>query len=156
MFSASCGSWRWRVGKWGGWGVGGWGSSGVPPTHMHTHAHTCTCMHGKHGNFMQMATPIGFWEILGIPYDVTCACMCMWVGCALSLPPTPPPGDPRNHSKFNSTWTNRDISILFKDLKFVETPPPMDGCIIWWVGGWVDGWGQVKSLKIWKLLTESR
>ena len=32
----------------------------------------------------------------------------------------------------------------------------------WWVGGWVDmggwvnGWGQVKSLKILKMLTESR
>ena len=46
-----------------GWG-GGWmfveGGWGVPPTHMHTHARTCTC--GKHDNFMQMAAPIG-----GIP-----------------------------------------------------------------------------------------
>ena len=39
----------WGVG--GGWmGVGdGWGC--LP--------HMCTCMHGKHDNFMQMATPIG-------------------------------------------------------------------------------------------------
>ena len=55
----------------------------MPPTHMHVHA--CTCMHGKHDNFMQMAATIGFGEILGIPYDVICArvcvrmhaCMCM-------------------------------------------------------------------------------
>ena len=54
---APCGS--------GGGVGGGWG---VPPhmctcTHMHVHArmhmHACTCMHGKHDNFMQMATPIG-------------------------------------------------------------------------------------------------
>ena len=50
-------------------GGGGWGMS---PTHMHMHAHACmhthacTCMRGKHGNFMQMATPIG---ISGNPGD---------------------------------------------------------------------------------------
>ena len=71
------------------------------------HVHARTCMYGKHGNFMQMAAPIGFGEILGIPYDVirtcvrmcmrACACMCMWVGCILSPPPTtidPPPHPP--------------------------------------------------------------
>ena len=164
------------LGIWDGWmGVGSdWG---VPThmctytcihthtcthTHMHTHAHTC--MRGKHDNFMQMAAPIG-----GIPGNSlwchmhmhvhACTYICMYVG-ASSLhpqphPPTPPTpsGDPRNQSKFNSTWTNWDLSILFKDLKSVETSPPMGGCIIWWVGGCVDGWGQVKTLKI---LTESR
>ena len=43
-----------------GWGVDGWGwevVGGYPP-----HTCTCTCMHVKHDNFMQMATPIG-----GIP-----------------------------------------------------------------------------------------
>ena len=34
---------------------------------------------------------------------------------------------------------NQDILILFKDLKSVETPPPMGGCMVWWVGGWVGG-----------------
>ena len=46
------------LGVGGGWGV---------PTCAHTctcthtcmHTHACTCMHGKHGNFMQMAAPIG-------------------------------------------------------------------------------------------------
>ena len=84
--------------------------------------HTRTCMHGKHGNFMQMAAPIGFGEIPGIPYDVICMCVCMHVHVCICVhvhvggvhhlttphphPPTPPPlrrGDPQNHSKFNST-----------------------------------------------------
>ena len=79
-----------------------------------------------------------------------CACMCACVyahacahgwGASSHHPPLPsthppnPQGDPRNHSKFNSTLTNQDISILFEDLKSVETPPPMGECIIWWVGG---------------------
>ena len=34
---------------------------------------------------------------------------------------------------------NQDISIPFEDLKFVETPPPIAGCLVWWVGGWVGG-----------------
>ena len=48
-----------------GWGGGGW-LGGAPHTRAHAracmHAHTCTCAHGKHDNFMQMAAPIG-----GIP-----------------------------------------------------------------------------------------
>ena len=102
-----------------GWGGAGWmgvgGGWGVPPTHVHTHvyacthmhacththAHACTCMRGKHDNSMQMAGPIGFGEIPGIPYDVICACACMRVhvhmcGGTLSPPPTPihPPPHP--------------------------------------------------------------
>ena len=153
----------------GGWvdGGGGW-LEGAPHTCAHacacTYAHVCTCMCGKHGNFMQMAAPIGFGEIPGIPYDVICACVCVHVHVHMGgvhplttpnpHPPSPPSprGDPQNHSKFNSTWTNLDISILFEDLKSVETFPSMGGCIIWWVGGWVDGWGQVKSLNILKIV----
>ena len=119
MFQAPCSS-------------GGVGWLGVPPTHVHMHACTCTC--GKHDNFMQMAAPIG-----GIPGNS------LWCH-----PPNPPPpgGNPQNHSKFNSTWTNWDISILFEDLKSVKTSPPMGGCIFWWVGWWV-GSGQItKNLKI--------
>ena len=113
---------------WGGWvdGGGGW-LGGAPNTHAHARAcmHTRTCMRGKHDNSMQMAAPIGFGEIPGIPYDVICACVCMHAracmcmcvhmcgGDPVTTPhphlPTPPPprvGDPRNQSKFNSTLTN--------------------------------------------------
>ena len=92
-----------------GWGAGwmgcGWWLGGCPP-HMCTcmHAHACTCMCGKHDNSMQMAGPIGFGEIPGIPYVIracacvcvcACTCMCTCVGGTLSPPPTPihpPPG----------------------------------------------------------------
>ena len=61
----------------------------------------------------------------------------------------PPRGvDPRNHLKFDNTSTYQDISIPFEDLKSVKNSPHMGGCVVWWVVGWVDGWGQVKSLKI--------
>ena len=145
---------------------GSWGwLGGAPHTRAHAricmHVHTCTRTHVKHDNFMQMAAPIG-----GIPGNsLWChmhvcvhACMCMCVEGTLSPPPTtihPPPtprGDPQNQSKFNSTWTNQDISIPFEDLKSVETSPPMGGCMVWWVGGWGGWWvgsGQnTKNLKI--------
>ena len=32
---------------------------------------------------------------------------------------------------------NRDISILFEDLKYVKTPQPMGGCMVLWVGWWM-------------------
>ena len=157
------------LGVGGGWvyeGGGGWGCPPHTCTHTHMHVHTCVV-----NMIISCKWPPPLGEYLGIPYDVICACVrahaCASGWCAPPHhpnphPPTPPPprGDPWNHSKFNSTWTNRDISILFEDLKSAETFPPIGGCIIWWVGGWVggwvDGWAQVKSLKIWKLLTESR
>ena len=100
-----------RLWGWGGWvdGGGGW-LGGAPHTCAHararTHAHARTCMRGKHDNSMQMAAPIGFGEIPGIPYDVicacacvrvrACACVCTCVGGTLSPPPTPihPPPHP--------------------------------------------------------------
>ena len=83
----------------GGWvdGGGGW-LGGAPHTcaHAHacTHAHARTCMRGKHDNSMQMAAPIAFGEIPGIPYDAICACVCMRVHvpvCGGTLLPPPPP-----------------------------------------------------------------
>ena len=143
MFWAPCSS--------GGGGVGsGWGC----PPHTCTCMHACTCMRGKHDNFMQMAAPIG-----GIPGNSLWCHMCMCVhahvcthvhvhvcgGHPLTTPthihppPPTPRGDPRNQSKFNSTWTNRDISIPFEDLKSVETSPRIGGCMVWWVGGLMGG-----------------
>ena len=97
-----------------------------------------------------------------------CAHVLRAPSCHPSLRSTPTPqGDPQNQSKFNITCTNRDISIPFEDLKSVKNSPPMGGCMVWWVGGWLggwmggwlaglDGWGQVKTLKILKMLNESR
>ena len=93
--------WGWGV----GWmGVGGWVGGGAPP-HTCMHAHACTCMHGKHDNFMQMAASIGFlgnpWEFPMMSYVHTCACMHVCVhmcgGHPLTTPtpihpPTHPPG----------------------------------------------------------------
>ena len=129
---------------------GGWMWVGGAP---HTHAHALTCMH-THACMVNIIIsckwlpPLG--ESLGIPYDVICTCMCMRLcvhvcrGHPLTTlhpyPPTPyPQGGHLDQSKFNSTWTNRDISILFKDLKSVETSSPTSGCIVfgglgWWVG----------------------
>ena len=97
-----------------GWG-GGWMGLGVfggcPHTCAHTrartHTHARACMRGKHDNFMQMAAPNGFGEILGIPYDVicvrtcvrmrACACVCTCAGGTLSPPPTPTHPPPHHH-----------------------------------------------------------
>ena len=45
-----------------------------------------------------------------------------------------------NHKNFNKTWSNRDNSILFEDLWFVYTLPPLDRCMGGWLGGWVGQW----------------
>ena len=53
-------------------------------------------------------------------------------------PPHSHPGGTPQISK-NSITLEWDILIPFKDLKSVETPPPMGGWIVWWVGGWMGG-----------------
>ena len=45
-----------------------------------------------------------------------------------------------NHKNFNKTWSNRDNSILFEDLWFVDTLPPLDRCMGEWLSGWVGQW----------------
>ena len=125
----------------GGFGWMGWGwLGGVSHTCAHAcacmHTHTCTCMCGKHDNFMQMATPIGgihgnsLWCHMHICVD-GCVCMHMHVHMCGGAPPHHPPP---------LSCPNQDNSILFEDLWFVETPPPMGGC----VGGWV-GSGQITN-----------
>ena len=93
-----------------------------------------------------------------------CACMCVHVkyvhAYVHGTPPThpyppPPPStnlppprgvDPQNHLKFDNTSTYQDISIPFEDLKSVKNYPPMGGCVVWWVGGWLGGlMGWVRS-----------
>ena len=64
----------------------------------------------------------------------------------IHLSATPQGGGPRNHLKFNNTSTYQDISIPFEDLKSVKNSPPMGGCVVWSVGGWLGGlMGGVRS-----------
>ena len=116
------------------------------------YAHACACTHAHVYMYRNCKWPLTWRH----PYlsCLTCiwVCGCMCVHGTWDTPDTPTPnpiyppitlhrvGDPRNQLKFNNTWTNEDNSILFEDLKFVENPPPMGGCIVWWVVGWVDGW----------------
>ena len=90
-----------------------------------------------------------------------CVCVCMHVHvCMHGIPPTypypPPPHlpihhpprgvDPQNHLKFDNTATYQDISIPLEDLKSVKNSPPMDGYVVWWLGGWLGGlMGGVRS-----------
>ena len=155
MFWAPCGSGGGGMGGWG-WGVGGWGW-GMPPTHMHMHMHACTCAHSKRDNFMQMAAPFG--NPLDFPmmsYTQVRMCMHMHVHMCRGHPPHhpqptsthphPPGGYPRISQNSIALELIKIFSILFEDLKSVETSPPMGGCMIWWVSGWEGGlMGGVRS-----------
>ena len=154
MFWAPCCSGE-GPGGWEGVSGGILGHGGYPHMHAHTyacmHTHTHTCIE------LQMAASMeaSMFSMFNMHVHV-CACVCAWDTPHTPIPtPTPsthlPPlrgVDPRNHLKFDNTSTYQDISILFEDLKSVKNSPPMGGCVVWWVVGLVDGWGQVKSLKI--------
>ena len=146
----------WRGGRWVGGCLGVSGGMGGCP---HMHAHACTHMHTHTCIELQMATSMEASMFSMFKMHVcTCVCMHACMGHPHTHPYLPPPHppichpsrgvDPRNHLKFDNTSTDQDISIPFEDLKSVKNSPPMGGCVVWWVGGWVDGWGQVKSLKI--------
>ena len=145
-----------------GWGVGGlgWGVVGGTP---HTHAHTHACMVNMIIS-CKWPPPWGNpWEFPIMSYVGAHVCMHVHVHmCGApshqallpSTHPQPPRGDPRNQSKFNSTWTIRDILILFEDLKTCGDSPTQSwvyslvggwvGCVGWWVGS-----GQItKNLKM--------
>ena len=126
-----------RLWGWGGWvdGGGGW-LGGAPNTCAHAHTHACTCMRGKHDNSMQMAAPIGFGEIPGIPYDVICACACVHVhACAhvwgdpvttphpIHPPPHPhqlTPPSPSTHPPHPPGWGTPGISQNSIVLELIE------------------------------------
>ena len=157
-----------RLWGWGGWVDVGVGWLGGAPTHVHMHAHARMHTHARACvvNMIipcKWPPPLDLGKSRGFPMmSYVCVHVCMHVHVHMggvhllttphSHPPIPLPpsgGDPQNQSKFNSTWTNWDISILFEDLKSVEIFPPMGGCIISWVGFWWVGSGQItKNLKI--------
>ena len=134
-----------------GWVDGGIGGGGAP----HTCTHACICTHActhMYRNCKWLPT----WRHPCL-LCLACLCMCMHVCACMCVhvymghppthpyPPTliypsaTPQGDPRNQLKFDNTWTNQDISILFKYLKSVNNFSPMNGCMVWWVGGWLGG-----------------
>ena len=138
-------------------GGGGW-FRGVPHTSAHactcTHAHACACMRGKHANGCpHWGNP---WEFPMMSYTCACthACACAhgWDApshhCHLSTTPLPPRGGDPGIIQNSIALELIEIFQFCEDLKSMETPPPMGGCIIWWVGWWV-GSGQItKNLKI--------
>ena len=132
--------------------LGAWGAS--PHTHMHAHAHThiYTCIeiaNGRQHGGIHVYHVYNMFNMHVRACMHACAYMCMHV-CMLHPPHThthlrPHPlirhplrgVDPRNHLKFDNTSTYQDISIPFEDLKSVKNSPPMSGCVVWWVGGWL-------------------
>ena len=146
-------------------GGGHLGASGVSP-------HTCTCMHmHTHAHLYMYRNckwpPTWRHPCLACLACLTCMCVCACVrvrtcACvhAWDIPPHihthphphppichPSRGvNPRNHLKFDNTSTYQDISIPFEDLKSVKNSPPMGGCLVWLVGGWLGGlMGGVRS-----------
>ena len=135
----------------GGGHLGAWGVSPHICTCMcmHAHTHTCTFIHYRNCKWPPT------WRhpcVACLACLTSCACVHV---CMHGTPPhtpiptptpihpsaTPPRGlDPQNHLKFDNTSNYQDISIPFEDLKSVRNSPPMDGCVVWWVGGLVGGW----------------
>ena len=144
----------WGGGRW----VGDiWGHGGVSP-HLRMHVHACTRTHAHLYMYRNCKWPPTWRHPCLACLTCMCVCACMRVhmcACvhAWDTPPyththphphppihQPPRGvDPQNHLKFDNTSTYQDISIPFEDLKSVKNSPPMGGCVVWWVSGWVGG-----------------
>ena len=145
----------WGGGRWVGGASGGMGCS-----HMHMHMHARTRTHAHLYMYRNCKWP-PTWRHPCLACMCMRTCMCIHVhACMHGTPPPhpyPPPSpsthplpargvDPQNHLKFNNTSTYQDISIPFEDLKSVKNSPPMGGCVVWWVVGWLGGlMGGVRS-----------
>ena len=146
---------RRQVGGWDLWGHGDVPTHACTCTHMHAHAHMhmYTCIEIANGHPHGGIHVYHVYNMFTICMHVCMhACMCVHKHACMGHPPThpyspppqsmhppPPRGNPWNQSKFNNTWTNQDNLILFEDLKSVETPPPMGGCMVWWLAGSMGG-----------------
>ena len=114
--------WWW----WMGVGVG-MGCGGVLCIHTCTCIHACMHMHVKHAK--HACLHVG--SHLQFLYMCVCVCMCMYANASAYTPMPPdiphPPAPPQSHRepktpKFNKSWTNWDISILFEDALPLNTP----------------------------------
>ena len=151
---------------WGGGScMGGMGGSPHTCTCMHTH----TCTHAHLYIYRNCKWPLTWRHpcLACLTCMCMCACVCVYA-CAcmhpynththphtyLHLHPPihhSPGGGPQNHLKFNNTSTYQDISIPLKEFEIYEEFPThgwLCGLVGGWVVWWVDGWDQVKSLKI--------
>ena len=142
-------------------GVGGdWG---VPPTHvhMHVHARTHTHAHACVANMIipcKWLPPLDLGKSQGFPMmSYVCAHACVharacahvWGGPCHHPHPHPPTAHPPEWGTPGISQNSialELIEIFQFCLKSVETFPPMGGCIISWVAGWVCGFmGGVRS-----------
>ena len=135
--------WEWG----GGWMEvgGGWG---VPPTHVHMHAHARML-----NMIISCKWPPPLGKSLGIPYDVicmcacmcACMCMCMCVGGhplttphPIHLPPHPPGGWTPGISQNSIALELIEIfQFRLKIWNLWRLPHTWVGV---WFGGWVAGW----------------
>ena len=125
-----------------GWGCLGHG--GCPHTHMH--AHTCACMHMHahvHTHTHHTHTCIHVYHVYNMFNMHVCVCMhahaCVHGTPTTPTPPLsthlpPPRGAPGICQNLITLKLIKIFQFCFKDLKSVQTPPPMGGCIVWWVG----------------------
>ena len=123
--------------------------------------HACTCMHTHVYMYKNCKWP-ATWRhpFLACLSCLTCMCMHVCV-CVHGTPPhthTHPPHPPichppRGTPRFSQNLITLELIKIFQfclKISNLKNSPLMGGCMVWWVGGWVDGWGQVKSLKILK------
>ena len=119
-------------------------------THMHTH----TCIHVQK---LQMATDMeASMFIMFIMFNMhVCMCLCAWDPSTYLYPPPPPSTQPQWPQGGTARISKNSITLeLIKIFQFclkiwnLWRPPPHHGWLYGLVGGWVDGWGQIKSLTI--------
>ena len=99
---------------------------------MHTHACVDTHAHNTKTYKLQITTTMEASMFIMFNMSVcVCVHVCM---CAWSTPQTPT----HTHTPNTGIPQISKTLILFEDLKSVETPPPMGGCMVWWVSKWIN------------------
>ena len=114
--------------------LGGWrcGCVWFLPICVHTHTCMYMCMcNAKIYMLRNWKWLLTWWYPCLLCSTCVCLCTCMCISACVCMcvcvwgfphPPTHPQGGPPHQYKFNKSWTNWGNSILFEDLKSVETP----------------------------------